>query len=235
MISIFGIPAAGPLAKICGLRRVEDLVAARDAGADLVGLVFAPSRRRLEPEAAGLLLASVPDHPPALGVFVDATVDWMEAVAAQVGLRYFQLSGDEDPAEASRLSLPYLKAIQLRPGDDAASTLHIMTRHRGAVGFVLDSPSAQGGGSGQLADWALAGEVIRRAGRPVLLAGGLDPGNVAAGLLTTGAAGADVSSGVEVDGWKDAALIAYFVAAVRDQRPVAVAYTGGSGMERDNR
>jgi len=103
------------------------------------------------------------------------------------------------------------------------------------MGFVLDSPSAQGGGSGRLADWALAGEVIRRADRPVLLAGGLDPGNVAVGLLATGAVGADVSSGVESDGWKDAALIARFVAAVRDQRPVAVAYTGGSGMERDNR
>ena len=228
-------PAAGPLAKICGLRRAEDLVAARDAGADLVGLVFAPSRRRLDPDAAAALLAAVPDHPPAVGVFVDAMVEVMEAVAAQVGLSLLQLSGDEDPAGAARLSLPYLKAIPLRPGDDAAMILHIMSRYRDAAGFVLDSPSAQGGGSGQLADWTLAGEVIRRADRPVLLAGGLDPRNVAAGLLATGAAGADVSSGVEVDGWKDAALIARFVGAMHAQRDLSVAYTGGSSMERDSR
>lgn len=228
-------PAGGPLVKICGLRRVEDLVAARDAGADLVGLVFAPSRRRLELAAAAALLAAVPDHPPAVGVFVDAPVEWMEAVAAQVGLSYLQLSGEEDPVEVARLSLPYLKAIPLRPGDAAATILHIMTRHSGAMGFVLDSPSAQGGGSGRLADWALAGEVIRQADRPVLLAGGLDPGNVAAGLLATGAAGADVSSGVEFDSWKDAALIARFVGAGRAQRELSVAYTGGSSMERDSR
>ena len=215
MSAPLGRADGGPLAKICGLRRLEDLLAARDAGADLVGLVFAPSRRRLEPEAAQALLASVPDHPPAVAVFVDTPIERMEAVATAVGCRYLQLSGDEDPAEAARLRMPYLKAIAPRTGEDAASILHIMTRYRDAAGFVLDSPSPQGGGSGKLADWALAAQVIRGVDRPVLLAGGLDPRNVAAGLLATGAAGADVSSGVERDGWKDGARIAAFVAAVR--------------------
>ena len=90
-----------------------------------------------------------------------------------------------------------------------------MNAHAKAAAFLLDSVSPQGGGSGMPVDWTLAAEIVRRADRPVLLAGGLNPHNVAQALAITGAQGVDVSSGVEQHGWKDAGLIQQFVQAAR--------------------
>jgi len=202
-----------PLVKICGLRRVEDLEAVRAAGADLAGLVFAPSRRQIEPDAAKALLRAVPGHPPAVGVFVNAEVELMDGVAEEVGLEYVQLGGEESPPEG--LKTPYIKTVHLRPGADAQSLLHIMNWHRDAVAFLLDTWSPQGGGSGIVGDWAIVEEVVRQSAKVVWLAGGLHSQNVQAGLRETGAAGVDVSSGVERDGWKDPSLIQEFVASAK--------------------
>jgi phosphoribosylanthranilate isomerase len=87
--------------------------------------------------------------------------------------------------------------------------------HRTASAVLVDSWSAQGGGSGRTADWKVASRLVDACEQPVLLAGGLHPGNVAEALLHTGAAGVDVSSGVEQDGTKDATLIRAFIDAVR--------------------
>ena len=204
----------GPVVKICGLRRPEDIEAAYVAGADLIGLVFAPSKRRVTVDAARALLANVP-HPPAVGLFVDAPQDEVAVVAASAGLHFVQLCGHESPEQAEATGVPYLKSLHLGPEHTTDTVLAAMARYRGASGFVLDSPSPQGGGSGVVADWALAAAVMRAADRPVLLAGGLTPYNVADGLRATGAPGVDVSSGVERDGWKDPALIEAFVRAAR--------------------
>lgn len=209
-----------PLVKICGLRRDQDIAAAHAAGADLIGLVFAPSKRKVSADEARALLASAP-HPPAVGLFVDALPEEVAAVARAVGLRFAQLCGRESPEQAEAAGVPFFKTVHLGPGSTAATILATMARYRGATGFVLDSPSPQGGGSGVVADWSLAAAVVRGADRPVLLAGGLTPGNVAAGLRATGAPGADVSSGVEREGWKDPALIEAFVRAARGVDVVA--------------
>jgi phosphoribosylanthranilate isomerase len=201
--------------KICGLRRAEDLEAARDAGADLVGLVFAPSRRRLDPEAARNLLRAVPEHPPVVGVFVNATSADINDIATFVGLSMAQLSGQESPEEASLLQVPCLKTIHLRDGASVTESLHIMSSYPSHIPILLEAWSPLGGGSGIAADWDVAQQVISGADRLVLLAGGLHPGNVRSALERTSAKGVDVSSGVEIDGWKDADLIHNFVRAAR--------------------
>lgn len=221
-----------PVVKICGLRRPADLVAAHEAGADLIGLVFAPSRRRLGVDEARALLQSVPDRPPAVGIYVNASADEMNTVADAVGLAFVQLCGEETAGEAARLRVPYMKVIHLRPDTTAAQALHIMSGYRDAAAFLLDSPSLQGGGSGAVADWVLAAEIVARADRPVLLAGGLSPSNVAAGLATTGAHGVDVSSGVERDGWKDPDLIRQFVRAARARLVPGPADAGAEAVKK---
>jgi phosphoribosylanthranilate isomerase len=207
-----------PLVKICGLRRVEDLLAARDAGADLVGVVFAPSARQVSLDVARTLLIAVPRLPPVVGVFVNAQVAEMNRAAALCRLAYIQLAGDEDVDLGEQLDVPYLKVIHLADDATVDAALHIMSLHPSATAFILDSASPQGGGSGQPVDWSLAAEIVGRTDRPVLLAGGLTPHNVATALSITEAQGADVSSGVERNGWKDAELVRRFVQAVRTPR-----------------
>ena len=205
----------GPLVKICGMRRPADIAAVRAAGADLIGLEFEPSKRQLTPEEAHDLLRAVPDRPPAVGVFVDADEVTITRIAREIGLDLVQLSGHEAPDMAARLPVPYIRTIHLKPEQSSLDALHIINSHPTAAAFLLDSWSPLGGGSGTVADWSHAATLIAATDRPILLAGGLRPENVAAGLLATGAYGADVSSGVEREGWKDAALIQAFVDAVR--------------------
>ncbi|HWE63772.1 MAG TPA: phosphoribosylanthranilate isomerase, partial [Chloroflexota bacterium] len=201
--------------KICGMRRVEDILAVRDAGADFIGVVFAPSPRQVSLEVARTLLIAVPRRPPAIGVFVNAPVNEINKIAALTQLAYVQLAGEESAEDAAQLDVPYVKVVHLSPGDGIDRALSIMSAHHHATAFVLDRASPQGGGSGQPVDWTLAAEIVRHAERPVLIAGGLVPETVAQALATTGAQGADVSSGVERNGWKDAGLIRQFVQAAR--------------------
>lgn len=219
MASLVWPGKSGALIKVCGMRRAADIHAATDAGVDLVGLVFAPSKRRVSVEEARTLLASSPNHPPAIGVFVDEALETINLTAATAGLSAVQLSGHEAPVTASMLSVPYLKVIHLAADLSVGRAVQIMDGHRDAAAFILDSPSRLGGGSGIVADWALAAAIIRAADRPVLLAGGLSPDNVSHALRRTSAFGVDVSSGVEREGWKDAGLIAQFVDTVRSTQP----------------
>lgn len=207
-----------PVVKICGLRRVEDILAARDAGADLIGIVFAPSTRQVSLDVARTIMIAVPRHPPAVGVFVDATVDEMNKAASLAHLTFIQLAGDETAEVAEQLEVPYIKVIHLAEGMSAEQALHTVTAHPKATAFILDSASPRGGGSGRCVDWSLAATIVQGADCPVLIAGGLDPDNVSTALAATGAHGADVSSGVERNGWKDGELIRRFVEAARAPR-----------------
>lgn len=202
-----------PLVKICGLRDAEALDAAR--GADFVGFVFFPaSPRAVSPEQAIALAARAPEGARRVGLFVDAP-DALIA-AALPALDVIQLHGDEDPARVaevrSRFGKPVMKAIGI--GDEA--DLRAIADFAPVADFLLldAKPAELPGGNGLRFDWALP----RRAtiGRPWLLAGGLDAGNVAAALAESGASGVDVSSGVEASrGVKDPALVAAFVKAAR--------------------
>jgi phosphoribosylanthranilate isomerase len=202
--------------KICGLRTLEHALAALEAGADLLGFIFAPSRRQVSPDevvAIGAAVRGAPggDRVGLVGVFVNEAPERMAATAAECGLDAIQLSGDEDQGVLRELppGRAIIKAVRMAGADAEQSWL-------GAEGarLLVDAhvPGAYGG-AGVVADWARAAELACR--RPIILAGGLTPGNVAAAIGQVRPWGVDVSSGVETDGVKDSARIRAFVAAVR--------------------
>nr|WP_302474448.1 phosphoribosylanthranilate isomerase [Roseococcus sp. MDT2-1-1] len=201
------------MVKICGLRDAEALDAAREA--DFVGFVFYPaSPRALSPEQAIALAAVAPAGPKRVGLFVDAP-DALIA-AALPALDVLQLHGEESPSRVAEIrslfGKPVMKAIGIGSEADLCS---IADYALVSDCLLLDAkPAALPGGNGTRFDWSLPRRVAIP--RPWLLAGGLDPANVAAALAESGAPGVDVSSGVEASrGVKDPALVSAFVKAAR--------------------
>lgn len=207
--------------KICGLRETEHAVAAVSAGADLIAFNFAASRRYVSPRAARIAIdaaRAVADRPfLAVGVFVNAEADEMNGIADEAGIDIIQLSGDESSEIVPALGRPVLRAVRPAPGATAADVLSGLDRPRGGVlaAYLLDGHRpGHYGGTGVRADWTLAAELAGSV--PLMLAGGLDPENVARSIEIVGPLGVDVSSGVERDGVKDDALILEFVRAARE-------------------
>jgi len=207
-----------PLVKICGVRTVEHARAAAEAGAGMVGLIFAASKRQVGvEEARAVTSARYARRPRFVGVFVNEDPDTIGRIAGEARLDLVQLSGEETPEECARLRMPYTKVVHVRDGMTADDILHIANQYIGAVAIVLDTAGVTGltrwGGTGVPVDWPLAAEVVRRLGRPVVLAGGLRPDNVAAATQIVRPWGVDVSSGVETGGVKDIAKIRAFIGA----------------------
>lgn len=197
--------------KVCGVTRPADAVAAARAGADAVGLNFYPGSKRVVTVAqASRVVAALPPFVWAVGVFVNASRAEVLRVARAVGLDAVQLHGDEAPALAAGLPLRTVKALHVGQGSLAAQA----RRHAGADLLLLDAAQPGFGGGGVAFDWRLAGALARR--RPVLLAGGLTPGNVAAAVAAVRPFGVDVASGVESSPRrKDPVKLRSFVAAAR--------------------
>jgi phosphoribosylanthranilate isomerase len=210
--------------KICGLQTIEHALAAVDAGADMLGLVFAASRRQVSPEQAALIVEAIRATPHArrvttVGLFVNEAPERMLTIARQCGLAALQLSGDEASEIAGQLpGITLLKAIRLDGAPSEAGWLD--ANQAPDVRLLVDAhvPGSYGG-AGVLADWSRAAELARR--RLIVLAGGLTPENVGAAIRQVHPWGLDVSSGVETNGVKDAAKIRAFVAAARDQQLVS--------------
>lgn len=208
--------------KICGIRDEGAALAALEAGADAVGFVFAESPRRVEPEVARRIAGTLRERaaaagrpvPALVGVFVDAPPGRVLTIARAAGLTHVQLHGDEpdEDVEALRAAgLVVIKAVGLKPG--APPPPAALSTPADLVLLDRFEPGRRGG-TGRTADWAVAAEVARR--RPVILAGGLTPANVAQAVRAVRPRGVDVSSGVErARGVKDPALIARFVRAAR--------------------
>ena len=208
--------------KMCGLQEEEHMVAAAEAGADYVGLVFAPSRRQVTPERAErlrLALDCMPTRPVVVGVFVNESPQRVNAIADRCRLDVVQLNGDESGGYCARVMLPVIKAIRVFP---ATTTQDIEGRMRALqsvaapqpVTFLLDTGNEGArGGTGQTFDWRVAREVS--ASHPVMVAGGLDASSVGRLVTEVRPYGVDVSSGVEEVGRKDSLLIRAFVDAVR--------------------
>jgi phosphoribosylanthranilate isomerase len=204
-----------PIVKICGLQRTEDVDSAIEAGADLIGVVFAPSRRKVTHETARALVAAAGGRVPVAGVFVDATAGEISRIAVETGIDIAQLSGSEDPAAYSTIGLPLIKVVHTGRLSSEDPTVEAEAWFGIAEAIIVDSWSVQGGGSGRVADWEVARALIVSADCPVILAGGLTPDIVADAVQHTRPFGVDVSSGVERDGHKDAELIRAFIQAVR--------------------
>jgi phosphoribosylanthranilate isomerase len=213
--------------KVCGLQEESHARAAAMAGADMIGFMMAPSRRRIAPRAARAIAEALRSEglaPLAVGVFVNETPATIHEAVDQAGLDAVQLSGDEHPDVMRELHVPVIKAI--RPNGVMAELELVRTadswlaRAQPAALLLVDGhrPGSYGG-SGVLADWAAAKLLARR--YPVLLAGGLTPANVRDALTEVRPLGVDVSSGVEVAGVKQSERIAAFIAAARATLPVA--------------
>lgn len=194
--------------KICGITRVEDGLAAANAGAHAIGLVFVEkSPRHVRPEQAREIARALPPFVATVALFVNPTLADVESVLSIVRPDVLQFHGEEAPEFCRGFAMPYLKAFRVREGVDL---LQSAACYGDAQGWLLDAWSeAAHGGTGERFDWDL---IPRAMPRPVVLAGGLTPGNVAAAVRAVRPWAVDVSSGVEMGkGIKDAAKIAAFI------------------------
>ena len=198
--------------KMCGMARADDARAAADAGVDAIGMVFWSGSPRGRTRAEGAAIARhVPPLVARVGVFVNETPDIVEACVSAMGLSAVQLHGDEDLAAYRSVRVPLIRAVSLVTNDDVTRALALPLD----VTVLVDAHSdTRRGGTGAMASWSHAAAVA--AVRPVILAGGLTPENVAAAIRAVRPWAVDVSSGVEsAPGVKDVARMLAFVAAVR--------------------
>ena len=208
--------------KICGVTLPDDAARVSAAGVDYIGLNFwRRSKRYLDPARAPMIAAVARGSgtPKLVGVFVDPEIDEILAITSRIELDVIQLHGDEDPETCRRISAavyrPVWKALPVAKARDV-ERLDVWP----VEAILLDAPSASRGGSGKRLDWNLAREARERhPTRTFVLAGGLDPDNVAEALATVEPGAVDVASGVEsAPGIKDPGKLAAFVAAVRGRQ-----------------
>lgn len=205
--------------KICGITSIDDALAATEAGADAIGLVFyPPSPRYVAPELATTICAALPPFVSRVAVFANPTSAQVDEVLRVGGIDTLQFHGDESQPFCASFARPYLKAARVRPELDL---LNYLSPFSSAMGWLLDAYREDlYGGIGAAFDWSL---IPAKLERPIVLSGGLEPENVAAAIARLKPWGVDVSSGVELErdgkllkGRKDPRKIARFIAEVRN-------------------
>ncbi|AKF52399.1 MULTISPECIES: phosphoribosylanthranilate isomerase [Pseudomonas] len=197
--------------KICGITRIEDALAAAEAGADAIGLVFYPkSPRAVTVLQARAIIAALPPFITTVGLFVNASRCELNETLDAVALDMLQFHGDETPEECDGYHRPYIKALRVKAGDDIAG---VCRTYRNARGVLLDTyVEGVPGGTGETFDWALIPDDLDK---PVILAGGLTSANVAQAIAQVRPYAVDVSGGVEKSkGIKDREKILAFMSAV---------------------
>lgn len=205
--------------KICGITRVEDALAAANAGADAIGLVFyGPSPRSVTLEQAARIAEAVPAFVTLTGLFVNPTRMDVEQVLARVPLDLLQFHGDESQDFCTQFHRRWIKAVRVRGRNDVENAFHDWNR---ASGLLVDAYDPQRyGGTGQVFDWSV---IPQQRPLPLILAGGLNSANVASATRQVQPWGVDVSGGVEASGdtpegtrkgIKDAAKITEFLSEV---------------------
>jgi len=207
--------------KICGVRDKTHALAVVEAGADFIGLVFAPSKRQVSPAKACEIASAVKksnDAVKVVGVFVNAPSSQVNELADFCALDWVQLSGDESWEYCREVVRPVIKAIRIdqQSPEELYAELSTGGKLLPPQRFIalLDSRvEGKYGGTGESFDWKLVQQVAKRF--PVIIAGGLDPKNVAKLIERVAPWGVDVSSGVETGGVKDIAKIKAFIEAVR--------------------
>jgi phosphoribosylanthranilate isomerase len=207
--------------KICGIIDKNHALAAVESGADFIGLVFAPSKRQVTPTQAYEIASAVKkssDATKVVGVFVNAPASQVNEIADFCALDCVQLSGDESWEYCREIVEPIIKAIRIgqQSPEELCAELSTGGKLLPSQRFItlLDSQvEGKYGGTGESFNWNLAKQVAEKF--PVIIAGGLDPKNVARLIETVAPWGVDISSGVETGGVKDIAKIETFIEAVR--------------------
>ena len=195
--------------KICGITRLEDALFAVNAGADALGFVFYDkSPRHVSAPQAAAICSALPPFVTRVGLFVDASAEFVQSVLHTVPLDLLQFHANETPAYCAQFGKAYLKAVRVTPATDL---LKYAADFAAASGLLLDAyvPGVPGG-TGEAFDWKL---IPANLPKPVVLSGGLTPENVADAIKQTLPWAVDVSSGVEsAKGIKDPHKIAQFIA-----------------------
>ncbi|WP_417547337.1 phosphoribosylanthranilate isomerase [Marinobacter segnicrescens] len=205
--------------KICGVTRPEDALAAAEAGADAIGLVFyEPSPRSVSIEQARAIVSSVPAFVTVTGLFVNPDRMAVEQVLSRVPLDLLQFHGDEPQDFCQQFHRRWIKAVRVQLRSDIEQAFDSWSQ---ASGLLVDAYDPQRyGGTGQRFDWSVIPE---KRPMPLILAGGLEAGNVARAIRQVRPWGVDVSGGVEafdiergtaLKGIKDAAKITEFLSEV---------------------
>jgi phosphoribosylanthranilate isomerase len=208
--------------KICGITQVVHALAAAQAGADFIGLVFAESKRRVDKKKALQITETIHTlvkRPLIAGVFVNLPANEVNETARYCNLDYVQLSGHEDRNYCKEIDFPIIKVIHVVDGctsgkiiEDIENGYKSTLKHKPV--FLLDTGNINHfGGTGQMFNWNLAKEIA--AVYPVIVAGGLSPDNVSQLIKTARPWGVDVSTGVETNGIKDKKKIQSFIDTIR--------------------
>jgi phosphoribosylanthranilate isomerase len=208
--------------KICGIREVDQALAAADSGADYIGLVFAPSHRQVTQEKAIQIIRSLNSYKSRLsvvGVFVNISAQQVNSISDRCDLDLVQLNGDETLDYCRNIRLPVIKVIHMSTTSSTQDAIRqIQEGNRLLSGkrilYLLDSRiKAAYGGTGQVFDWKLAKNISII--HPVIVAGGLTPENVSQLIEEVKPWGVDVSSGVETNHKKDICKIRDFIKTVK--------------------
>ena len=195
--------------KICGITNIEDALAAAELGTDMIGFVFAESRRKISPQAARQISEALPPFVSTVGIFMDQMYSDVEDLSEYVRLDMIQLHGTESPKYCERLERrrKVIKRIPVRR-EDTAESLETQMQRFSVSAFLLDP----GAGNGVIFDWRIAKEIRR----PFIVAGGLTPENVRDVIRMLNPLGVDVSSGVEKEiGKKDFDKMKKFILEAR--------------------
>lgn len=216
--------------KICGITNLDDALVAANAGVDFLGFIFyEPSPRYVSPEMVGKIVSGVKNQmsgvsPKFVGVFVNASLGWVEQILDDCQLDAAQLHGDELPEFVSHFQGRAYKALRPQSLQDAEkltqqylppTSSNTECSHSLLPYFLLDAyhPTLYGG-TGHVTDWTMAATIAAK--YPIMLAGSLTPNNVADAIQAVNPWVVDVSSGVEAEkGKKDHEKVKRFIHNVR--------------------
>ena len=199
--------------KICGITRLQDGLAAARCGAHAIGFVFYQhSPRFVSPETAGEIVHALPPFVTTVGLFVDPAPEEVREAVKVAPVNLLQFHGSESAEFCRSFKMAYVKAVRVQAGVDL---LQYARAFHDAKALLLDAfIGCKYGGTGAVFDWSL---IPKQLPLPVVLSGGLNPGNVTDAIRTVRPWAVDVSSGVEAEpGIKDAAKIAAFISGVRN-------------------
>ena len=200
--------------KFCGMTRAGDVRLASELGVDAVGFIFAAdSPRQVHPRQARVIRQAIAPFVDVVALFRDNSVDEVREAVKLVRPTLLQFHGSEDDGFCRGFGVPYLKVVPMG-GERVPSGLELRSQYPGAAGFVFDSHApGEAGGSGRTFDWH---RLPKDMDKPILLAGGLVPGNVFDAIVAALPWGVDVSSGIEsAPGIKDGDRMRHFVEEVR--------------------